>query len=118
MRATKCGLSGGVDFYRELEMIQTSYVALGEKLDRKAFRDAIARHLGNQTRSISIGRSLNVAGFSNSTPIEVVDGDSPPELAGRPYLSTTFRRGSFTKNMYTPSTLHVVVGRDWNGEAK
>jgi hypothetical protein len=89
------------------------WVALGEKLDRRAWRDAISRHLAGQTRYISIGRSSNQAGFSNSTPIEIVDGDEPPELTGQPYLMTTFRRGSFSKTLYTPSTLKVIVGRDW-----
>ena len=90
-----------------------TYTELGEKLDRKAYRAAIARHLAGQRRSIQIGRSRNDAGFSSSTPIETIDGDAPPELVGQPYLLTTFRRGSFTKALYTPSTLRVVVGRDW-----
>lgn len=86
---------------------------LGEKLDRKAWRAAIAAHLAGQTRGISIGRSSNRAGFSNSTPIEIVDGDQPPELVGRPYLMTQFSNGAFSKVLYTPSTLKVIVGRDW-----
>ncbi len=90
-----------------------AYQALGEKLDRKAFRDAISDHLKGQTRSICIGWSRNRSGFNRSTPIEYVDGDQPPELLGQPYLSTSFRRGTFFKNLYTPSTLRVVVGRDW-----
>jgi hypothetical protein len=90
-----------------------SYAIVGETLDRRAYREAIAAHLQGQTRMIRIGRSSNVAGFSNSTPIEQVDGDHAPELVGQPYLSTTFRRGSFSRTLYTPSTLRVVVGRDW-----
>jgi hypothetical protein len=86
---------------------------LGNKLDAKAFRKAIANVLDGQTRQIAIGRSCNSAGFSSSTPIEIIEGDASPKLVGQPCLSTTFRNGSFTKNMYTPSTLRVVVGRDW-----
>ena len=90
-----------------------TWLRLGERLDKRAFRAAIAKHLRGQRRSISIGRSCNSSGFSNCTPIEIIDGGSPPELIGRPYLLTTFRRGSFSKTLYTPSTLRVVVGRDW-----
>lgn len=93
-----------------------SWSILGEKLDKRAYRAAIAKALQGQTRSISIGRSRNIARFSNSTPIEVVDGDSPPELVGQPYLLTNFRRGSFRKTLYTPSTLRVVVGREWKAQ--
>lgn len=89
------------------------WVSLGEKLDRKTWRAAIAAHLDGETRSISIGRSRNRAGFSNSTPIEIVDGDQPPELVGQPYLMTSFQRGNFRKTLYTPSTLKVIVGRYW-----
>lgn len=90
-----------------------TWTKLGERLDKRAFRAVIAEHLRGQRRTISIGRSRNSAGFSNSTPIEFIDGDSPPELQGRPYLMTTFRNGPFRKTLYTPSTLRVVVGRDW-----
>lgn len=89
------------------------YIRLGDRLDRKYLRRVIAEHIGGETKYISIGRSRNCAGFSNSTPIEFVDGDAPPELKGKPYLRTNFRRGSFSKTLYTPSTLHVVVGREW-----
>jgi hypothetical protein len=87
--------------------------ALGEKLDRRQWRKRIADHLRGQCASIAIGRSRNVAGFSNSTPVEIIEGDHPPELIGRPHLATTFRRGSFQRTLYTPSTLRVVVGRNW-----
>ena len=90
-----------------------SYVKLGEKLDKRQFRALIADHLKGQTRFIRIGRSSNRAGFSNATPVELVEGMFPPELRGQPYLLTNFRRGNFRKTLYTPSTLHVVVGRDW-----
>lgn len=91
-----------------------TWTSLGEKLDKKTYRAAIAAALKGQVRYIQIGRSRNFARFSNTTPIEVVDGDAAPELVGLPCLATTFRRGGFCKTMYTPSTLHVVVGRDWN----
>ena len=89
------------------------WTVLGEKLDRKTWRAAIAAHLAGQTRGISIGRSSNRAGFSTSTPIAIVEGDQPPELTGRPYLMTQFRNGNFRKTLYTPSTMKVIVGRDW-----
>ena len=91
-----------------------TWTKLGERLDKRAYRAAIAEHLRGQRRAISIGMSRNSAGFSNSTPIEVVDWDSPPELQGRPYLMTSFKNGPhFRKTLYTPSTLKVIVGRDW-----
>ncbi len=92
---------------------RTNWTAIGSKLDAKAKRSAIAKALSGQVRTIAIGRSRNSAAFSNATPIQIVDGFQAPELRGQPYLSTTFRRGSFTKNLYTPSTLHVVVGSGW-----
>lgn len=91
-----------------------SWTTLGAKLDVRYLRAAVAREVGNARQTISIGRSFNVAGFSSSTPIEVVDGSDPPKLEGSPYLKTNFRRGSFSKTLYTPSTLRCVVGRDWN----
>lgn len=91
-----------------------TWQALGERIDKRAYRAAIAEQLRGQRRAISIGRSRNSAGFSNSTPIEFIDGDSPPELHGRPYLMTSFKNGpNFHKTLYTPSTLKVIVGRDW-----
>jgi hypothetical protein len=89
------------------------WTKLGEKLDKKHWRKRISDALRGQSASIAIGRSQNVAAFSNSTPIEIVDGDRPPELVGRPFLLTTFRRGAFSKTLYTPSTLRVLVGREW-----
>ncbi len=86
---------------------------LGEQLDKKHWRKRIANALRGQSACIAIGRSRNVAAFSNSTPIEIVEGNQPPELVGKPFLSTTFRSGSFSKTLYTPSTLHVIVGSDW-----
>lgn len=69
--------------------------------------------LAGQTRTIQIGRSRHTAGFSNSTPLAIEEGDAPPRLIGLPYLKTTFRRANFTKTLYTPSTLHATVGIDW-----
>lgn len=89
------------------------WTKLGEQLDKKYWRKRIANALRGQSASIAIGRSRNVAAFSNSTPIEIVDGNQPPELVGRPFLLTTFRRGSFSKTLYTPSTLRVIVGKEW-----
>ena len=89
------------------------WTKLGEQLDKKHWRKRIANALRGQIASIAIGRSRNVAAFSNSTPIEIVEGNQPPELVGRPFLLTTFRRGSFSKILYTPSTLRVVVGKEW-----
>lgn len=86
---------------------------LGAKVDAKVFRAALRDSLAGQSRTIGIGRSCNSAGYYSNIPIEVIEGDSPPELSGHPHLSTTFRRGSFTKILYTPSTLKVVVGRGW-----
>ena len=90
-----------------------NWSTLGAKLDAKHFRSTIVNAVGNATRSISIGRSSNIASVGTGTPIEVIDGDKAPSLEGHPFLSTTFRRGSFTKNMYTPSTLRIEVGREW-----
>jgi len=69
-----------------------------------------------QTQSIQIGRSYNVASAGTGTPIEFVDGDSAPILKGQPFLKTTFRRGNFSKILYTPSTLFIEVGRNWSPE--
>jgi len=94
-------------------MIKNNWEELGEKLDVKRYREGLRNALFGQRHMIVIGRSRNTAGFANGTPIEVVDGADPPQLRGLPFLSTTFTIGSFTKTLYTPSTLHVVVGKDW-----
>ena len=64
--------------------------------------------------SIRIGRSVNWAGPSGA-PIEVVDGDLPPKLVGRPYLKTGFSaaNGRFHRILYTPSTRRIQVGAGW-----
>lgn len=77
-------------------------------------RRAIREALKGKTKFISIGRSHNSAGFGSRTPIEVIDGNQSPELKGEPYLKTQFSNGrGFSKTLYTPSTLHVTVGREW-----
>jgi hypothetical protein len=63
----------------------------------------LAPALKGERRSISIGMSRNEAGYSSRTPVLVVGGKLPPELHGNPCL----------KQPYKPSTLHVVVGREW-----
>jgi len=60
------------------------------------------------------GRTDRATGVSVSTPVETVPGDSPPRLVGLPYWKTGFRNGAgFSKTLYTPSTLRVVVGENW-----
>jgi hypothetical protein len=80
----------------------------------KEQRKKISHELRNSHQSIRIGRSHNSAGFGSGTPVVVVEGDTPPSLEGQPYLKTIFRNGpKFTKTLYTPSTLHAVVGKNW-----
>ena len=79
----------------------------------KKQRQAIRIALAGKSRSIQIGRSFNIAGFGTQTPVEVIDGDSPPVLDGQPYLKTQFRNGAFQKTLYTHSTLRARVGKDW-----
>jgi len=68
-------------------------------------------------RTIAIGRSSNSAGVGSQTPIYLVDGDSPPQLLGLPYLKTQFSNGrGFSMTLYTPSTLYVEVGVQWFNE--
>lgn len=69
--------------------------------------------LRGQERSIQIGRSRNSAGVTHHTRVEIVEGDQKPVLAGSPHLKTQFHNGNFSKTLYTPSTLHIVVGREW-----
>jgi len=67
-----------------------------------------------QRRNICIGRSHNSASAGSGTPIIIISGDSPPALAGLPYLKTNFcGRGGFRKTLYTPSTLRIEVGAEW-----
>lgn len=71
-----------------------------------------------QRRSISRGMSRNAAGFGTATPVDVIPGNSAPVLQGLPYLKTTMRNGPrFTKTLYTPSTLRVIVGSEWLANA-
>ena len=76
-------------------------------------RRMIRAYAMGQYATIKIGRSENTSGVTWSTPIKVVGGDDPPELIGAPYLKTHFRRGRFSRTLYTPSTLRIEVGEDW-----
>ena len=61
------------------------------------------------------GRTDRTGRAHSTIPVEVVDGDCQPRLTGLPYWKTTVRNGpNFSRTLYTPSTLRVVVGRDWN----
>lgn len=96
----------------------TLWKLTGEKLDKKCFRQAIAKHLSGQMKTIAIGRSKRSCGYHSNIPIETITGDSPPQLCGHPYLKTTFNNGrGFTKTLYTQSSLHVVVGSNWKEDA-
>ena len=63
--------------------------------------------------TIRIGRSEHTAGVTWSTPIRVIKGNEPPALVGKPCLVTHYRRGRFSRTLYTPSTLRIEVGEDW-----
>lgn len=83
------------------------------KLSLEVKRAARAACRG-EYRTISRGRSRHSAGVTNSTPIRWIEGDSPPELRGQPYLKTGFNNGrGFSMTLYTPSTLRIVVGKNW-----
>ena len=76
----------------------------------KAIRSAVR----GQTKTISKGWSSHTAGAGTGTPIRLVEGNQAPQLVGQPYLKTTFSNGrGFTKTLYTPSTLAIIVGADW-----
>lgn len=75
----------------------------------------IKNKLSGERKYIQIGRSRNFAGFNSTTPIKFIDdSDSPPKLTGQPYLKTNFSNGKFQKTLYTPSTLEVIVGKNWD----
>ena len=82
---------------------------ISSKVVRKFVRES------GQKQRIQIGYSWNSSGAGTSTPIRWVVGSAAPQLLGKPYLSTNFRRGNFSKNLYTYSTLEIVVGSEWNG---
>lgn len=84
--------------------------------DIKKFDKAARAFLRNTGTTVFAGRGRtdNVGYAHNAVPVEVVAGDSEPRLLGLPYWKTCFRNGAFSKTLYTPSTLRVVVGADWN----
>jgi len=63
------------------------------------------------------------AGAHTSMPVEVVEGDSAPSVAGESYYHTTpsgelceypsAYRKAFGRPVYHPSTRRVEVGADW-----
>jgi hypothetical protein len=84
-----------------------------EALQRIEVRRLVRATAMGQSSRIQIGRSSQEAGVTWSTPIELVAGDRPPKLAGKPCLVTNFRRGRFSRVLYTPSTLRIQVGEEW-----
>lgn len=76
-------------------------------------RKDIAEALRGQKVTIAIKRSYNRRGFGTNTPIQYVPGNEPPKLCGQPFLKTQFNHCGFHKTLYTPSTMHVIVGKDW-----
>ena len=96
------------------QCVGSGYSKSGLCLDCRKFRKSVRQYLKNESRTIAIGRSRHTAGVGTGTPIEVQDGDGHPVLHGQPYLKTQFRRGNFSKTLYTASTLHITVGRDWD----
>jgi hypothetical protein len=59
------------------------------------------------------GRSDRSVGATWSTPVKFVPGAEVPRLEGLPYWKTTIWKGSFSRTLYTPSTLRIVCGADW-----
>lgn len=83
--------------------------------EEQTLRRAARAALSGEIRYITIGRSRNRAGVTRSTPVAIIEGDSAPKLLGKPYLKTQFRNGAFSKTMYTPSTLMILVGPELGG---
>lgn len=85
---------------------------MNQMLEPKIIRNAVRY----QTRSIRIGRSWNTSGAGAGTPIRLLrDSDAAPSLCGQPYLKTGFSNGrGFSCTLYTPSTLCITVGENWN----
>ena len=80
---------------------------------KPAVKKAIRAAVRGEYRTIAMGRSRHTAGAGSTTPIVVVEGNIEPTLDGLPYLKTNFSRGGFSKTLYTPSTLKIVVGAEW-----
>jgi hypothetical protein len=60
------------------------------------------------------GRTDKPAAVTWSTPVVVVPSSAqPPTLKGLPYWKTTMRNGTFSRTLYTPSTMRIVVGENW-----
>ena len=60
------------------------------------------------------GRTDRACGIYPSIPVKILDGESEPTLCGLPHWKTGFSRNGFSKVLYTPSTLRVEVGLNWN----
>lgn len=62
----------------------------------------------------SRGRTDRPAAVTWQTPVKWIVGDAAPVVKGLPYWKTGFSNGrGFSKTLYTPSTLRIVVGIDW-----
>jgi len=60
------------------------------------------------------GRTDKPAAVTWSTPVVVIPSSAhPPTLKGLPYWKTTMRNGTFSRTLYTPSTMRIVVGENW-----
>lgn len=90
---------------------------MNEQMTETEMKRAARRHLIETGAAVHgrRGRTDGPRRCSTSTPVVFVDGASAPALEGLPYWKTHFRAGNFRKVLYTPSTLHVVVGRGWPG---
>jgi hypothetical protein len=60
------------------------------------------------------GRTDSPTAVTWSTPVIIIAGsDQPPTLEGLPYWKTNFSNGSFSRTLYTPSTMRIEVGENW-----
>ena len=77
-------------------------------------KHAARKALFGQMRRIAMGRSYHIASVNWQTRVEIVAGDLAPTLEGLPYLKTQFQgKGGFSRTLYTPSTMRIVVGESW-----
>ena len=94
----------------------TMHTTIDKQTDIEIKRRARQWLLG-ETTSIQLGRSCNTAAVTWSTHVDIIDdSEEEPELHGQPYLKTHFQNGAFSKTLYTPSTMHITVGREWKGD--